>query len=135
MIFMFCTNCGNRTDENAYVCVNCGVILKGRSVHVISKKESNTNVLGIISIIFGGLAMLFSIMLFFSNIFSVGMYTQVYDRIFYTLDYSLFAILLSSVLLILALISKKNIYNKYGLCLSILSLFFIITEFIVVIIY
>ena len=31
---MYCRNCGNKVDENAYICVNCGVILK---------KDNNTN--------------------------------------------------------------------------------------------
>ena len=25
---MYCSNCGNKVDEDAYVCLNCGVILK-----------------------------------------------------------------------------------------------------------
>ena len=24
---MYCRNCGNKLDENAYVCVNCGVLV------------------------------------------------------------------------------------------------------------
>ena len=133
---MFCTNCGNKTDENAYVCVNCGVILKGRSVqHFHSSKKNNTAVQGIISVVLGILALLFSIMLFFHDISSVGMYTEIYDRIFYAFGYSLFALLLSSISFIISLLSKKNSFSKCGMYLSLISFFFIITEFIVVIIY
>lgn len=133
---MFCTNCGNRTDENAYVCVNCGVILKGRSVHYSSlNKKNNTEVLGLISMILSILALLFSIMLFFHDISSVGMYTEIYERIFYALGYSLFALLLSSLSLIISLLCKKDTFGKCGLYLSLISFFFIITEFVVVIIY
>ena len=133
---MFCTNCGNRTDENAYICVNCGVILKGRSIQFSSANKKNNNaVLGIISMVLGILALLFSIMLFFRDISFVGMYTEIYERFFYALGYSLFAILLSSLSLILSLLSKRDNFSKCGLYLSLISFFFIITEFIVVIIY
>lgn len=133
--FMFCTNCGNKIDENAYICVNCGVLLKGRSEIKVVKEQKDTNVLGIVGLVFGALAMISSLILFFHDISPVGMYTEVYERVFYALDYSLFAILLASVSLILSLIGKKNVYNKCGLCLSLLSFFFIITEFVVVVIY
>ena len=128
---MYCINCGNKIDEDSYVCVNCGMILKSRSVD----KKNNNNILGVVSIILGCIALILSFMLFFHDIRSVGMYTEVYERIFYTLDYALSAILMSSVTIIFALISKKNTYSSVGLFLSILSFFFIITEFIVVIIY
>lgn len=134
---MFCTNCGNRLDENAYVCVNCGVLLKNRSENKVVKPKVkiNTKTLGVVSTILGGIAMLFSLMLFFHDISSVGMYTEVYERVLYALDYSITAILLSIVALIFSLVGKKNYYSKFGLLLSLLSFFFIITEFIVVVIY
>lgn len=128
---MYCTNCGNRIEEDAYVCVNCGMILKSRSID----KKNNNNILGVVSIILGCISLMLSFMLFFHDIRTVGMYTEVYERIFYTLDYALTAILMSFVTSIFALISKKNTYSNVGLFLSILSFFFIITEFIVVIIY
>ena len=59
----------------------------------------------------------------------------IYERFFYALGYSLFAILLSSLSLILSLLSKRDNFSKCGLYLSLISFFFIITEFIVVIIY
>ena len=128
---MYCINCGNKVDEEAYVCVNCGKILKSRSLD----KKNNSNILSLISIILGCFSLIFSLMLFFRDIRTVGMYTKFFDRIIYALDYSLSTILLSTVTLIFALISKKNNYRNIGLFLSILSFFFIITEFIVVVIY
>ena len=132
---MFCQNCGNKLDEKAYVCVNCGVILKKRSEMKVVKKKKNNIILGILSTVIGIFAFIFSLLLFFNDISSVGMYTEVYERILYILDYALFSILLSSVALILSLTGKRNIYSKIGLFLSFLSFFFIITEFIVAIIY
>ena len=130
-LIMYCTNCGNKIEEDCYVCVNCGMILKSRSVD----KKNNNNILGVVSTILGCMALILSFMLFFHDIRSVGMYTEVYERIFYTLDYALSAILMSSVTIIFALINKRSVYSNIGLFLSILSFFFIITEFIVVIIY
>lgn len=132
---MFCTNCGNRLDENACVCVNCGVLVRNRSNIKVVKKKKDTKVIGIISVIFGVMAMLSSLMLYFNDISSVGMYTKVYERIAFAFGYTIISILLSTVTLIFSLVSRKNTYSKIGLILSLLSLFFIISEFIVVIIY
>jgi len=132
---MFCQNCGNKLDENAYVCINCGVLLKKRSEVKIARENKDTDTIGILSTVLGGISVVLSLMLFFYDISSVGMYTEVYERIFFALEYSLFAILLASVTLILSLLGKKNIYSSIGLVLSLLSFFFIVTEFVVVIIY
>ena len=134
-LFMFCSNCGNRLDENACVCVNCGVLVRNRSDIKVVKKKKDTKVIGIVSVIFGVMAMLSSLMLFFNDISSVGMYTKVYERVGFALDYAIISILLSTVTLIFSLVSKKNTYSNIGLILSLLSFFFIISEFIVVIIY
>ena len=134
---MFCINCGNRLDENACVCVNCGVLVRNRSEKKVvkPKKKVNTKALGVVSVIFGVISLVFSLMLYFHDISSVGMYTEVYERVIYTLDYSLTSIMMATVTLIFSLVGKKNTYSRIGFVLSLLSFFFIITEFIVVIIY
>ena len=134
---MFCTNCGNRLNENACVCVNCGVLVKNRSNNKIVRQKRNVNntTIGGVSTVLGFIALLFSLMLFFQDISSVGMYTEVYERILYALDYSIASIMLATVTLIFSLVSKKNSYSRIGFVLSLLSFFFIITEFVVVIIY
>ena len=138
-MFMFCTNCGNKLDENACVCVNCGVLVRNRSeIKVVKEKKKikiNNKALGIVSVVFGVMSIIFSLMLYFQDISSVGMYTEVGERIMFALDYSITAILLAVVTFIFSLISKRNSYSRIGFVLSILSFFFIITEFIVVIIY
>lgn len=76
--------------------------------------------------------------LFFNDISSVGMYTEVYERIFFALGYTLVPILFSMVTLILSLIhikSSKNEASKVGLFLSLSAFFLILTEFVVVVIY
>lgn len=132
---MFCQNCGNKIDDNAYVCVHCGVFLKKRSESKVINNRSNNKTLGVVSLILGIIAIVLSIMLFFHDISSVGMYTEIYERIFYVLDYSLTAIMVSAVTLIFSLISKRGSYSSIGLILALLSFFFIITEIVVVIIY
>ncbi len=134
---MFCTNCGNKLDENACVCVNCGVLVRNRSENrvVRPKKKANTKTLGGVSVIFGIISLIFSILLYFHDIGSVGMYTEVRERIMYAFDYCFTAIMMSLVTLVFSLVSKKNSYSRIGFVLSLLSFFFIITEIIVVIIY
>lgn len=134
-LIMFCSNCGNKLNENAYVCVNCGIILKKRSDNVVVKEKKETNVIGILSIVFGSLSLVLSLLLFFHDISSVGMYTEIYERVFFALENAIFAILFASVSLILSLVGKRTNYSNIGLALSILSFFFIITEVFVVIIY
>jgi len=132
---MFCQNCGNRVDENAYVCVNCGVFIRNRSNSKVVKEKKVNKRIGVIATIFGIFSLMLSMMLYFYDISSVGMYTEIYERILYTLNYSLFAILFTSVALVFSLIDKRKKTVNVGLMLSLISFFFIITEFIVVIIY
>lgn len=138
-VYMFCINCGNKLNDNAYVCLNCGVLVRNRSENKVIKQRKKNNVnnkfLGFISVVMGILSLIFSLMLYFHDISSVGMYTEIGERILFTLDYAVPAILLSSITLFFSLVSKKNNYNKIVFLLSLLSFFFIITEFIVVIIY
>lgn len=136
---MFCINCGNKLDENACVCLNCGVLVRNRSQNKVIKKKKinsiNNKALGLISVVFGSLSLILSLMLYFHDISSVGMYTEIWERILFTLDYSITALLITSITLVFSFVSKKNKYKKIGLLLALLSFFFIITEFIIVIIY
>ena len=132
---MYCQNCGSKLDENAYVCVNCGFLLKKRSKTKIIRNRNYTKILNIITTIFGSMSVILSLMLFFHDISSVGMYTEIYERIFYAIEYSIFAIIISFVTFILSFFCNKKIYNNIGLILSLVSFFLIFTEFIVVVIY
>ena len=136
---MYCINCGNKLDDKADVCLNCGVLVKKVPKKVVNipvkKKKTNTKVGEIITVIVGAISVILSISLFFHDISSVGMYTEVLERISYTLNYSMLAILFAIATLVLVLVNKKKKNNVLGLGLAIFSLFLIVTEFLVVIIY
>ena len=130
---MYCSNCGNKVDDNAYVCVNCGVILKKRE-NVKRNKKQNSNVFGMFSLIFSVVAVLSSFSLFFYDIRSVGMYTKAYERVIYGIGFTSISIFLTILSLIFALIKKSNL-NKTGLVLTLISVFLILSEILVIIIY
>ncbi len=130
---MYCSNCGNKVDDNAYVCVNCGVILKKRE-NVKRNKKQNSNVFGMFSLIFSVVAVLSSFSLFFYDISSVGMYTKAYERVIYGIGFTSISIFLTILSLIFALIKKSNL-NKTGLVLTLISVFLILSEILVIIIY
>ena len=130
---MYCSNCGNKVDDNAYVCVNCGVILKKRE-NVKKNKKQNSNVFGMFSLIFSVVAVLSSFSLFFYDISSVGMYTKAYERVIYGIGFTSISIFLTILSLIFALIKKSNL-NKTGLVLTLISVFLILSEIVVIIIY
>lgn len=132
---MFCQNCGNKVDDNAYVCVHCGMFLKRRSNPRIINSKINNKVLSFASLVLGIIAVILSIMLFFHDISSVGMYTEIYERFLYVIEYSVTAIMMAVVTLIFSIISRKETYSSVGILLSLFSFFFIITEIVVVIIY
>lgn len=131
---MYCSNCGNKVDEKAYICVNCGVILK-KDNGVPKKVKKDSNVTGVFSIIFGVIALLISIGLFFIDISNVGMYTEIYEKVAYAIGFVIIPFIFMILSLIFALIKKNKTSNKVGLVMSLISAFLIITEVMVVIIY
>ena len=126
---MYCSNCGNKVDENAYVCVHCGVVLKKRSNNI---KYNNNVVFNIFSLIISIIAMISSLSLFFIDISDVGMYTKISERIFYGIGFTSISISLTVLSLIFALINKKN---KVNLVLTFISIFLILYEIFVIVIY
>lgn len=131
---MYCSNCGNKVDENAYVCLNCGVILKKR-VNNVKYKNKNNNFFGIVSLVFSIISFVLSFSLFFYDISEVGRYTKAYERIIYGLGFTGTALLFTIISLIFALINKKDKTNKIGLILTLISIFLILSEIFVIVIY
>ena len=129
---MYCSNCGNKVDDNAYVCVNCGVILKKRTNNIRNIKEKNNNVIVVFSLIFGIISVISSFSLFFYDISEVGMYTKALERIMYGLGFASISILFTIISLVFALIKKDN---KVGVILTIISAFLILSEIFVIVVY
>ena len=133
---MYCSNCGNKVDDNAYVCVNCGVILKKRTNNIRNIKVKNNNVIGVFSFIFTLSIAIFSFIssfsLFFYDISEVGMYTKALERIMYGLGFASISILFTIISLVFALIKKDN---KVGVILTIISAFLILSEIFVIVVY
>lgn len=129
---MYCSNCGNKVDDNAYVCVNCGVILKKRTNNIRNIKEKNNNVIGVFSLIFGIISVISSFSLFFYDISEVGMYTKALERIMYGLGFASISIFFTIISLVFALIKKDN---KVGVILTIISAFLILSEIFVIVVY
>ena len=67
---MYCSNCGNKVDEDAYVCLNCGVILKKRENKVKSKKN-NIKLFNVVTLVFSIISFILSFSLFFYTLLSV----------------------------------------------------------------
>ena len=129
---MYCSNCGNKVDDNSYVFVNCGVILKKRTNNIRNIKVKNNNVIGVFSLIFGIISVISSFSLFFYDISEVGMYTKALERIMYGLGFASISILFTIISLVFALIKKDN---KVGVILTIISAFLILSEIFVIVVY
>lgn len=125
---MYCKNCGNELPEDAYVCIKCGILTNKEEV--IEKKEGDS--LGILSIVFSSIAVLIALNMLSEDII---MYSKVLDKIVYIISSTGLALALTLVSSILGFTNKKKICNKIGLSLSLLSLFFILTKVIVIILY
>lgn len=132
---MYCRNCGNKIDDNAYICVNCGVLVNKKHHNKRNTFYKRDNTFGIIGIFLGSLSLILSLSCFFMDISEVGMYISFYDRFNYAIGFVLFPFVSMFLSLICSLKRKNNIFNKVGLGLALTSAFLIITEIMVIIIY
>lgn len=132
---MYCDNCGNKLDDSNIICPKCGSLV-GRSQYKKIKNKRNSNVRGMISLILGIICLLMCFNFMLKDISTVGMYVNINDRLLYVVELILAPLLLSFISLIISSTgSNDNAFNKLGIFLSIMSLFFIITEIVIVIIY
>ena len=132
---MFCTNCGKQLDDNAVVCVHCGVPVKnsrqgapvqGQMSQPLQQpvQPKNTNKIGVAGFAVGTASIIFSVYLFF-----IGMLFSVYSRtvlipIIFCLLLPIAGTVISSVG-----IAKRKKYERFnslaiaGLPVSLFSLF------------
>lgn len=138
---MYCSNCGNKVDEKAVVCVKCGVLINNKNGSLQCDNKPNKGK-GIASMILGIIAVYFSLSTF-SNLPNISSFLEP----FYRGDMSLFSLSLRFVLLqsIFAIIAislaiseaknNKNGFNISGFCLSIVSFLISSIEVVYIITY
>ena len=133
---MFCPNWGNKLEENTIVCDKCGTLVK-RSNYQKNVVKGNINIRGVVSLIFGIISILMCFDFLLQNISNVGMYTKITERLYYAFDLVLAPLCLSFVTLVVSYGGKNNdkVLNKIGLFLSIISIFMVVLEIVIVIIY
>lgn len=129
---MYCQNCGKNINDDM-VCPNCGYIVDGVYRKNVEKNKNNIN--GIISLIFGIISILICFNFILKDISSVGMYTKIIDRFNYAIDLILAPACLSFITLIISLVNRDYLLNKFSILLSIFSFIFIFTEIVIVLIY
>lgn len=126
----YCTNCGNKLNEEADVCLKCGKYIKKE---IIKKKTSNNaktkEILSILSMIFGIISFLviFILALALEEVRSELFYEAYAVRFFVSIIYTMFSFVPAIPSLILAIISiksEKNVYGTIGLITSLLSITF-----------
>lgn len=132
----YCTNCGNKLDSNADICLKCGKFIN--KVPNNNKKMTTEEIFSIVGMVLGIIG--FLIMLIFSLGLSEVRYELINEDIFIRLLGTMFfmVIPLSSSIpgLILSIIGerkKKSVYGMVGLISSLLAVLFIIASFIYII--
>ena len=126
----YCTNCGNKLNEEADVCLKCGKYIKKQ----ILKKGTYNNIktkeiLSILSMIFGIISFLliFILALALEEVRSELFYETYAVRFFVSIIYTMFSFIPAIPSLILSVIGlkgEKNVYGTIGLITSLLSLTF-----------
>lgn len=120
----FCTNCGNEINENAVVCVKCGVSTNN---NVKTNEKIKGNGLGIASLVLGIFAILNSLgaLLLTSCLLLAGEYFIIEEKIVFGILFYMFPIVLFIIGLVLGFVSRnkiKNGVNLTGLLLNFISL-------------
>lgn len=133
---MYCHNCGNKLEKNAAVCVKCGVFVneENKTINKHNKKRNN-NYAGLASIIFGVISFCLTIKVMISGIGNVDMMI-VEDRIIYGVNLIANPFILAFIGFLIAIVSKNRdkTSNIIGLSLSLLSMFFLLTEIVMVLV-
>ncbi len=136
----FCANCGHQIQENADVCLNCGVLLHKDDVNN-SKVRVPGQGMGIASLVLGIIAAVWTLLtlLALGNldlVSSLGYYYTMFDIVAFDIGFTLFSLTPSILGLIFSIISlkkHKSGLNLSGLILNSISLFLTVIVFIYII--
>ena len=131
---MYCHYCGTKLEENTIICPECGKIVE-RSEYK-KKIKKNINIQGIISLILSIICILMCFKFMLNDISVIGMYTKIMERLYFIFDLVVAPLLLSFITLIISYSGDSDSsLNKTSLFLSIVSLFMVIIEIVIEIIY
>lgn len=128
---MYCSNCGKKLNDNADVCVNCGVLVNKEesktNINIVNNnsvnKEKKKSGLSIASLVVGIIAIYYSLSAYSVDIDLTG------EDPAYIFGYAIGIVLIQSILAIVSLIlslvdmskNKSNGFNIAGLVLSIIT--------------
>ncbi len=128
---MYCSNCGEKVDEKAVICVHCGCELK---------KRSGRNGKGIASMVLGIIGLFYALCAFI-NIVDLGSYLD-YANFSYQIGFAIGYVLIQSVLSVIGFIlamverkTKKTGFNTAGFWLTLVTFVIIAIQFIIVVTY
>lgn len=131
---MLCYYCGNKLEKNNIVCPECGKIVERNEYR--KKINKNINIQGIISFILSVICILMCFKFMLNDISIIGMYTKIMERLYFVFDLVVAPLLLSFITLIISYSGDSDSsLNRISIFLSIVSLFMIIIEIVIVIVY
>lgn len=131
---MYCSKCGNKINDNASVCVKCGVFVTNHNIPITnSRKKKRINPFGIISIIIGIISFCLTIRVMIYGIGNISA-MSIKEKLLYGIELVINPFVWALVSFLFAIVSKNRnrISNIIGLSLSLLSIFFLFTEIVMV---
>lgn len=131
---MYCCNCGNKLDDNAVVCVKCGVSINNNNLTVNnSSRKKESNHAGIISIIIGIISFCLTIKVMTNGIGNISM-MNMEEKVVYGIKLVINPFIWAFISFLSAIGSKNRnrMSNIIGLSLSLLTIFFLLTEIVMV---
>ena len=134
---MYCQNCGKEINENAAVCLNCGVAVN----NVTQKKSTNSKKgKGIASMVLGIISVFYSLVAFAS--LGEAQEALYFASASYKFGFAIGFVLIQSTLAIVGIClaiserkNNKNGFNTSGFWLAISSFICIAIQFIIVLTY
>ena len=133
----YCMNCGHPVEENADVCLNCGVLIHKENVNNNSKVKVPGQGMGIASMVLGIIAAIWTLLtlLAVGNLdltSSLGYDYTMLEVVAFAIGFTLFSLTPSILGLIFATISlkqHKSGFNLSGIILNSISLFITLIVF------
>lgn len=128
----YCTNCGNKLNEEADVCLKCGRIIKRNYKTTNLKSGMNAKeILPILSMVFGIISffVIFILALALDELRNELFYEEYSVRFFVSIFYTMFSLVPAIPSLIMAIIGIKNeksVYGTIGLITSLIAIIFCI---------